>query len=63
MRRLAQKSPARVTFDENSCHLAVKKVFADLLHSYCFGQDRSIQPFARPEIFYYGEITVALLSR
>ena len=36
-----------------------KKVFADLLHSYCSGRNRFIHAFARPEIFYYSAITVA----
>ena len=30
----------------------VQKGFVDLLHGYCLGQDRYIQSFARPEIFY-----------
>ena len=56
----------RVTFDSNLLHLAeglFKNVFAELLHIYCLGQDRSNQAFARPEIFYYSVIMVVLLSR
>ena len=39
-----------------------KKAYAALLHSYCLGPDRSIQAFARPEIFYHSAITVASFS-
>ena len=46
----------RVTFDGNLFHPVeslFREVFADLLHSYCLGQDRSIQAFARSEILLY----------
>ena len=49
-------------FFGNSFHPAeglFRKVFADLLHSYCLGQDRYIQAFAVMGIFYYSAITVA----
>ena len=55
----------RVTFDGNLFHSAeglFKKFFADLLHSYCLGQDRYIQAFARPEIFYYSAITITFFA-
>ena len=56
----------RVTFNGNLFHPAeglFRKVFVDLLRSYCLGQDRSIQAFARMEIFYYCAITVAPFFR
>ena len=43
----------RVTFDVNFFHPAqdlFRKVSADLVHSYCLGQERYIQAFALPEI-------------
>ena len=53
-----------MTFDGNLFHLAggCLKRFADLLQSYCLEQDRHIQAFARPEIFYYSAITAAPFS-
>ena len=62
--RLRWKATVRVTFDGNSSSRErLFNVFADLLHSYCLGQDRSIQAFGRPEIFYYSAIMVAYFSR
>ena len=52
-----------VTFDSNFFHPAeglFKKVFTDLLRSYCLRQNRCIQVFARPEILYCSTITVAM---
>ena len=52
----------RVKFNGNLFHPAeglFKRIFADLLHSYCLGRDRYFQAFAGPEIFYYSAITVA----
>ena len=49
----------RVTVDGNSFHppeSLFKKVFADLLHNYCLGQDRSILASTRPETFYCSAI-------
>ena len=34
-----------------------RKVFADLLRSYCLGQVRFFQALARPEVLYYSVIT------
>ena len=36
-----------------------ERVYADLVHSYCLGWNRSIQAFAHSEIFCYSPITVA----
>ena len=52
----------RATFGGNSYHPAeglFKKGFAELLHSYCLGQDA----FARLDIFYYSAITIVSFSR
>ena len=38
--------------------MPVQKGFAELLRSYCLGQDRYIQAYARPELFYCTAITV-----
>ena len=62
---IVTKRTVRATFDRNSFHPAeglFRKIFADLLHSYYSGRDRYIQTFTRPEIFYYGAITVVILS-
>ena len=55
----------RGTFDGNFFHPAEVlfiKGFADLLHSYCSGQNRYIPTFARPEIFYYSAITITFFQ-
>ena len=55
----------RVKFDGNLFHPAeglLKKICADLLHSYCLERDRYIQAFGRLEIFCYSAITVAPFS-
>ena len=51
----------RVIFDGNAERM-FKRVFTDLLHSYCLGRDRCIQAFARTEIFYYSAIKVAIFT-
>ena len=55
-----------VTFDGNVFYPAegmFKKVFADLLHSYCLGENRSIQALACSKKFYCNVITMAFFSR
>ena len=57
-----QNDTVRITFNGNAFHPAIglfKQVFADLLHSYCLGQDQTIQAFARPEIINYSATNVA----
>ena len=41
----------------------VRKGFADLLHSYCLGHNRSVQGFHRPETFYCRLNYAAYVSR
>ena len=58
-----RKLVVRIAFDENTFipPKAVQKGFADLLHSYCSGQVRSIQAFTRPEILGWGKRNVVFV--
>ena len=57
---LSGMSGIRVTFDRNT--FISPKGFGNLLYSNCLGQDRTIQEFARPEMFYCSVIAIASFS-
>ena len=60
------KVTIRVTFDDNSFipSKAVQKGFMPIQYTViAWEQDRHIQTFAHPEIFYYSAITVVFISR